>query len=384
MTHRLQAQDGYWYGIINYKDEATGKYKKKWVSTGLTVKGNNKRKADEITKQAALDFEAEQENKALRLTDPAHAMTLDELIRDWLPLKQLDLRANTFAAYEDTANVHVLPYFKELGVTVAELGPVHIQKYYAKKSKEGLSPGTLTRHRTIIRSSLDYAIQTLGIIKFNPADRVKLPKAQKKLPSFYTEEQLKKLFIALEGESIEAPVKLAAYFGLRRSEALALRWSSIDWKRKKVAITHTFVRVRTKTEFKDTMKQMASYRTMPLMPVMETYLRQLEAKHKQLKKLGGKSFNPEGFICIWDDGRVLEPDYVTSRFKAFLESKKLPHMNYHGLRHSSASLLINNGCTLKEVQEWLGQASSKSTEIYAHMLYESKHDMADKINNALS
>jgi integrase len=213
---------------------------------------------------------------------------------------------------------------------------------------------------------------------------VKLPKAQKKLPTFYTDTQLKTLFKAVEGESIEAPVKLAAYFGLRRSEALALRWSSIDWEKKKVAITHTFVRVRTKTEFKDTVKQMASYRTMPLMPAMETYLRQLEKRHKQLKKLGGKSFNPEGFICIWDDGRVLEPDYVTSRFNRFLKEKKLPHINYHGLRHSSASLLINNGCTLKEVQEWLGQASSKSTEIYAHMLHESKKGMADKINDVLS
>lgn len=56
MTKRLQDKDGYWYGIINYKDE-TGKYKKKWVATGLTVKGNNKRKAEEITQKAVQEFE---------------------------------------------------------------------------------------------------------------------------------------------------------------------------------------------------------------------------------------------------------------------------------------------------------------------------------------
>lgn len=383
MKTRLQDKDGYWYGIINYKDE-TGKHKKKWVKTGLTVKGNNKRKAEEITQKAVQEFEAELRNKALKLEAPAAAMTMADLIREWLPLKKLDLRANTYAAYEDTANIHVLPYFEQSGVTVADISPLHVQRYYAEKTTQGLGAGTLTRHRTIIRSSLDYAIQTLGILKANPADRVKLPKLQKRLPSFYSVEYLKKLFKAIEGESIEAPVKLSAYLGLRRSEALALRWSSIDWTRKTISITHTLVRVRTKTEFKDTVKQIASYRTMPLMPDLEKFLRGLQARQKQLKKLCGKGFNTDDFICIWDDGRLLEPDYVSGRFNRFLKEKKLPHIRFHDLRHSSASLLINNGCTLKEVQEWLGQASSKSTEIYAHMLHESKNGMAEKINNALS
>jgi integrase len=382
MTTRLQSKDGYWYGIINYKDHA-GKYKKKWISTGLSSKGN-KRKAEKVLQAAVSDFKEELQNQALRLEAPAKVMTMSELIREWLPLKKLELRENTYVAYEDTANIHVLPYFDELGVTIGELSPAHIQRYYAEKTKAGIGPGTLTRHRTIIRSSLEYAIQTLGILKANPADRVKLPKQNKRLPSFYTEEQLKNLFKAVEGESIEAPVKLAAYFGLRRSEVLALRWNSINWKRKTISITHTLVRVKTKTEFKDTVKQMASYRTMPLMPVMETYLRKLQAHQKQLRKICGKDFNPEGFLCIWDDGTVLEPDYVTSRFRRFLKEKGLPLIRFHDLRHSSASLLINNGCTLKEVQEWLGQASSKSTEIYAHMLYESKYEMADKINTALA
>lgn len=250
-------------------------------------------------------------------------MTMADLIREWLPLK-LDLRANTYAAYEDTANVHVLPYFDSLGVTVADISPAHVQRYYAEKKKQGLGAGTLTRHRTIIRSSLDYAIQTLGILKANPADRVKLPKQQKRLPSFYKEEQLKKLFKAVEGESIEAPVKLSAYLGLRRNEALALRWSSIGWTRKTVSITHTLVRVRTKTEFKDTVKQIASYRTMPLMPDLERYLKALQAHQKQLRKVCGKDFNTDDFICIWDDGRLLEPGYVTGRFNRFLKEKDLP------------------------------------------------------------
>jgi integrase len=83
-------------------------------------------------------------------------------------------------------------------------------------------------------------------------------------------------------------------------------------------------------------------------------------------------------------GFFIDPDYVTSRFNRFLKEKKLPHIRFHDLRHSSASLLINKGFTLKEVQEWLGHADIASTDIYSHLLYKSKENMASKVNEALS
>ena len=87
MKTRLQQKDGYWYGIINYKDEI-GKYKKKWVATGFTVKGNNKRKAEEFTQKAVQEFESELQNKDSRITNLEKDMSMSELIREWLPLKK--------------------------------------------------------------------------------------------------------------------------------------------------------------------------------------------------------------------------------------------------------------------------------------------------------
>jgi integrase len=281
--------------------------------------------------------------------------------------------------------MHVIPYFEAMGVTVDELAPKHIQGYYTEKHEQGLKAGTLTRHRPIIRDSLDYAIQTLGLINANPADRVKLPKITcKRIPQFYTEEQLNKLFKAVEGESIEAPVRISATYGLRRSEVLGLQWNAIDFTRKTVAIFHTAVRNGSDVVYDDTVKKNASYRTMPLTSTMESYLRSLQAHQKAMKKACGKDYNDNDYICKWDDGRPLDPDYVTSRFNRFLKEKKLPHIRFHDLRHSSASLLINKGFTLKEVQEWLGHADIASTDIYSHLLYKSKENMASKVNEALS
>lgn len=376
MTGRLQIKKGYYYIRLNYKDES-GRYKDKWIATGLPEK-NNKRKAEEMLREAIREHE---ENPKVLMK----AMDMPELIKTWLVVKKGDVRGNSYNSYCETAELHVIPYFEALGLPIQKLEPLHIQGYYTAKTGEGLSSGTLTRHRTIIHGSLDYAMQTLGIIKANPADRVKLPKrGKKRVPVYYTEEQLKRLFLEVEGQSIEAPVKLSATYGLRRSETLGLRWSAIDWKRKKVAVCHTVVRNGKKVIKDDTVKETASFRTMPLTKDMETFLRKLQTYQEQMKELFESGYQENDYICKWDDGKPLDPDYVTSRFKRFLKERKLPHIRFHDLRHSSATLLVNNGYTLEQVKDWLGHASIRSTEIYAHLRSDSKAEMADRVNSLLS
>jgi len=210
--------------------------------------------------------------------------------------------------------------------------------------------------------------------------------AQKRPPPFrfYTKAQLLNLMESVKGEAIETPVRLCGTYGLRRSEALGLQWSAIDFNRNTISIHHTVVRTGTRTLRDDLVKSRASFRTMPLTTNMREYLKRLQARQKALKSACGKGYTDNDYVCKWDDGRPLEPDYVTSRFNRFLKEQGLDHIRFHDLRHSSASLLINEGFTLKEVQEWLGQASAASTEIYSHMLYKSKESMADKVNKALS
>ena len=210
-----------------------------------------------------------------------------------------------------------------------------------------------------------------------------MPKRQKRVPTFYTEEQLKTLFREAAGCPIETVIRLSATYGLRRSEALGLKYSAVDWERKTIVIQHTVVRVGSQTVCDDMVKEVASFRTMPLMPDMEMYLKKLYAHQKQMKKLCGKDYDDNDYICKWDDGKQFDPNYITRKFRQLLTQKKLPKIRFHDLRHSSASLLINMGFTLKEVQEWLGHADIASTEIYAHLLYKSKEDMAARIGKAL-
>lgn len=380
MTGRLHIRNGKYVIILNLKDEATGKPKPKWISTDLPVKGN-KRRADQLLAETITKYE-----NALQETPEPEApqgMTMTDLIHQWLEVKKITVRATSYEAYRVTAESQVIPYFEQLGIPVQELTTAHIQRYFTDRIANGFKPSTMPKHNTVIHGALEYAVDTLGIISKNPADKVKLPAKKQRLPAFYNEEQLKRLFRESEGTPIEMVIRLTATYGLRRSEVLGLKWSAIDWEQKTIVIRHTVVRVGSKTVRDDTVKEAASYRTMPLTADMERYLKKLYAHQKQMKKLCKRGYIDTDYICKWDNGAPFDPNYITRKFRKILEQKNLPKIRFHDLRHSSASLLINMGFTLKEVQEWLGHADISSTEIYAHLLYKDKEQMAERINQAL-
>ena len=383
MTGRLHIRKGQYVIILNVKDEATGKYKPKWISTGLPAKGN-KRKAEQLLNETIANYANSPQEAVKKPEKPEpQGMSMAELIREWLKVKEITVRATSYEIYRITAESQVIPYFEKLAVPVHEITASHIQRYFTDKIAEGIKPSTMPKHNTVIHGALEYAVVTLGIIPVNPADKVKLPSKKKRIPAFYNEEQLRKLFKESEGSPIEMVIRLSATYGLRRSEVLGLKWDAVDWKKKTIVIRHTVVRVGSKTVRDDTVKEAASYRTMPLTSDMEEYLKKLHAHQKQMKKLCRNGYTDNDYICKWDNGALFDPNYITRKFRQILEKKGLPKIRFHDLRHSSASLLINMGFTLKEVQEWLGHADISSTEIYSHLLYKSKENMANRINQVL-
>lgn len=185
---------------------------------------------------------------------------------------------------------------------------------------------------------------------------------------------------------MESAVWLCATYGFRRSEVLGLKWNAVDFQRKTITVRHTIVREGSEAVQKDTVKQNASYRTMPLIPVMESYLKKLYDRQQKDKKLCGKSYQDSDYICRRIDGSLLEPNNATYRFRtiirqAIADGELDKYIKFHDLRHSAASVLINNGCTLKQVQAWLGHASIRSTERYAHLEYSALVEAGNIIND---
>jgi len=397
MKGRVQPKNGYLYIVISRGKGLTPK----WISTGLKDTAANARTAKKMVEPTIEEYKAQflQEQKKIP-TNLAEVITPTiqaalpvpetPLFADTIPLylayAKINVRANTYDKYEYAARKHIIPYFKEIDVQIARLTTLDIQGYYSYKMESGLSKESLKYHRTVINQTLQYAIEPMKLIQSNPSTGIRLGKSADPVIRYYDADQLKELFdkISDEGNQIVAPVILAAYYGLRRSEALGMEWMSIDFKRKTVTIQRTAIRTTAGTVYSPTVKSTSSLRTMPLFPEIEAYLKELYRQQKQMQSTLKKAYVKNNEVCKWDDGHLVSPDYVTHRFRKLIEKYDLPPLTFHQLRHSTASLLINNGYSLKEVQEWLGHANPRSTNVYAHMQYKSKENMAKTIGSSLS
>jgi site-specific recombinase xerD len=222
------------------------------------------------------------------------------------------------------------------------------------------------------------------LIPVNPVDKVDRPKKNAFTPSFYDKEEINKLFDLVEGTELELPVKLAAFYGLRRSECIGLRWSAIDFNNNTLTVNHTVTTVEVDGKevelASDTAKTKSSLRTLPLVPVFKELLLKKRAEQKEFRRLCGKAYCTDylDYICVDQLGKRTSPDYITEYFPKFLKKNGLRVIRFHDLRHSCASMLLANGVPMKQIQDWMGHSDFSTTaNIYAHLDYQSKVTSAE-------
>lgn len=206
--------------------------------------------------------------------------------------------------------------------------------------------------------------------------------------AFYSVSELETLFQAVKGDPCEFPVLMAAFYGLRRSEIMGLRWRAIDFENNLITIDHTVVQCMcdgtTITVEKDRTKNQSSCRSMPLVPQYRDLLLRMKVRQECCRKLCGNCYTESEYIFVNDMGEPYQPNYVTQHFKLVLRKNHLRSIRFHDLRHTCASLLLKNGVPMKDIQEWLGHSSYNTTaNIYAHLDTSSKNTSASKMSNVV-
>ena len=376
----LREKNGHYYAVLNYTD-SLGKRKTKWISTGLTVKGNKKR-AEAILMDARRNFNPEEPN----------IMNGDILFADymeqWLEIIKSSVAVPTFASYSTTVKRIVAPYFREKEVTLKNLTAKDIQEFYIKELQR-VSASSVIHYHANIHKALKYAVK-IDLIDVNPADKVERPKKDRYVGSFYDADEVNALFNAAKGTKLELPVLFGAFYGLRRSEAIGLKWDAIDFDQNTITIRHTVTSCDLDGKrilvASDTTKTKSSMRTLPLVPFMRERLLALKEEQQENRRLCGRSYIKDyiGYVCVNEIGDLIKPHYVTESFPKLLKANGLRHIRYHDLRHSCASLLLANGVPMKQIQEWLGHSDFSTTaNIYAHLDYSSKLTSADAMLNGL-
>ncbi len=379
MTASLQVKCNKFYVVLN--SVQNGKRKIKWICTGLTVKGN-KKKAEQFMRELLA--------KETVLTEkPKSDLLFSDEIRRWLQEVRLRVDEVTLQGYESRANGHILPYFDDMGIKLVDVDRAVLQAYISVKSvcgrkdgRGGLAPASLRQHKNVLFQTLKMAVRD-GLISSNPCEQVILPQATRFQGKYYSVEQLNRLLDATKDERLHPLVYITSVYGLRRSELLGLKWDSIDFERQMLTIRHTVVKVTKEVE-KDKTKNASSFRSFPLTPAAREIFMEMKQTEEVNRKLFGKEYHQNDYVFKWEDGRPYSPDYISHGFSRLLKKYNFPHIRFHELRHSCASMLLTQGYGLKDVQEWLGHADIKMTaNIYGHLDTKRKQGIAANMQNLL-
>lgn len=303
-----------------------------------------------------------------------------------------NLSPKTYERYKSMLKSRILPYLGNMYLD--KIQPMQLMYLYQELSESTyirknttykLSSKTVLEHHRLLHSMLQQAVYW-QMVPYNAASRVRPPKSRKPNINFYDDVQTIALIKALDGEELKFRViiLLTIFTGLRRGEVLGLEWPDVNFKNFSVTVRQASQYFSSIGVYTKDPKTESSNR---VISIPESIIKLLkEYKRKQLQqrlKLGDKWINTNRLFVQYD-GRPMHPDTITKWFKKFLEEKNLPHITFHGLRHTHATLLISQGLDVRTVSNRLGHAQTSTTlNIYAHSFAKMDREASDKLDNLL-
>lgn len=383
----VQSKKGRLYAVMQVKKGGTTK--PVWRALGLP-EGANKTKVNKAFREVVARYEQEFWEEQERGGRPPADIPVYDYLVSYLKRVEPELQKNTIVSYRSMTNGKIRRYFQRRPqLTVGNLKPQDIQDFYQSLFADGVVANTVIHYHALLRRAFQQAFKEERI-DANPFDRVGRPKKNKFHGENYTQEELLTLLNLARGDVIYPAILLAGAMGLRRSEALGVRWSRIDWEKRTVLLDTKIVEYREngkkKVEPVEEMKNKSSRRTLPLPdPVVE--MLQVQKEHREVyRKMFQGSYNAQylDYVCVNQLGELLRPSYVTDHFRELLEKYGLRHIRFHDLRHTFASLLINQDVPLINVSNFLGHSDLSTTaNIYAHLDKASKQASAAVISDIL-
>lgn len=368
--------------LLNFRDKS-GKRVQKWINLNMPVKGN-KRRAEMALNELLVQYQGYEAIEPMMLL-------LSQHIAQWLEANRPNIAVTTYDQYCNILNNHIRPYFDPRGITVSKLTAGDLEDYYAFKIAGGLSPNSVIKHHAVIRTALQWAVKH-RYIRENVADFAEKPSHVRYHGAEpYTIQEIAALLQATASEPIAVPIFLASFYGLRRSEVLGLRWSSIDFQSGVFSISTTVVREKHGDQIiavvrDQTTKTESSMRTLPLCPYTYQYFLNLRQYQLYQQERCGNCYDTRytDFLCVDQMGTLLQPDYITQKFQQILVKYGLRRIRFHDLRHSCATIMLYLGYTLKDIQTWLGHSNYNFTaDTYIHSGAGVHEQMAERFSEEL-
>lgn len=359
----LFEKDGRWIGRFTYDDPQTGLRKTSQVS------GHNK-------KAASAELKKLREKVAAGQPTRDGTQLFGQYAESWidLTLDISDRKPSTKALYAGLTRSHIIPAV--IGKTpCAKLQPATVERFVKDLRARGLSESTVRQVYTVARAIGDSAVRD-GQLTTNPFVQVKRPKVTKKEAEFLSAAEVDQLLAVAETSRYGLLFEFLMSTGLRRGEALALRWLDVnvtDKPKEKPRVPAQSALIKGTLSRIDgelvvgAPKTQTSVRTIPLSDDALDVLRRLKVRQAEDKLAAGTKWAESGFVFTTELGDPCDPRNALRALTVAAEKAGLPRVGLHTLRHSAATIMLNNGVPIAVVSKLLGHSSIQVTvDIYGH------------------
>lgn len=334
------------------------------------------------TKKDALQHEAEMR---LKLQTPSYTSTsraesrqkLKDYLNTWVTNHKPNLRASSYSSYCSHIRNQINPLIGE--VRLNALTPAIIDDMIRQLFDQGLSQSTVRYCQRILSVSLGHAVK-YGYIDSNPARNI-ITKFRKEstVPDPYTIPQLQQFLAVVAGTKWEFPVAIAAFYGLRISEILGLRWQNVDLEAKQFRVIEQlpFGIQKDTHEIKEMAPTKAHAagegRTLPITEItMPFFLRQkaIQDQQKAMCRISGAVYYDNDLVYVKPDGSPYRRDKLSNEFGQIVRRSGMPHLRFHDLRHTAATnmhQLTGDFYTISEILGHTIEGTAKSLGLSAQV-----------------
>ena len=313
-----------------------------------------------------------------------------------------ELAPSTYKRYCRMLETRLLQYFGHFYIN--KIKPTDIMKFYdllekdtqlvrkkgnnGSKTKKPLSGKTILEHHRLLRAMLHRAVYWQLIVS-NPAERVQPPRAKKPKRRSYDDEQTKILLENLEKLTVEdtkykVAIILTIFTGVRLGELMGLEWQDVDFKNGIISINRSSQYLSDMGVFTKVPKTESSIREIAIPEFIISLLEEYKLWYDEQKSIVGDFWHESNRLFVQDDGKPIHPSTISKWFEQFVKKIGLPVINFHGLRHTNATLLISQQVDVATVSARLGHAQITTTyNFYVHPLKSHDRTAGNVLENLL-
>lgn len=318
-------------------------------------------------------------------------LTVEAFYQEWLRTKESKgVKPNTLRSYSDTGRLYILPY---LGAKkLSRLEPLDVERLLIELRKAGKSPAILRYTLRILKSILNDAVAWNKVPR-NVAARIRPPQSETPEMQVWTAEEVATFLRHARSHRLYAAFYLAVFTGMRRGEILGLQWEDIDWERSCLRVRWNLTEVRkpgivgkhhagkatvaSVESVLQTPKTKKSCREIFLSPGTLDLLRRHQQQQQDERTRTGQIWQDSGYVFASETGGKTEPRTLYGWYRQIEQEAGLPHIRFHDLRHTSASLMAQQGISPKVVSDRLGHSNVAFTQhVYTHLYADQRQEAA--------